>query len=111
LEQEIGIGNERNRKGEAPLLANAVGIKVAITWCRENHIGYTDDEVTAAWNGLTAVAVNGLWTVGGRPVTDWRCALADECGKRRLIYGKKIPRTSPNVSPVSRRRRRARKSD
>ena len=89
LEKEIGIGNERNRKGEASPLTNVVGIKVAIAWCRENHLGYTDDEVTAAWNGLTAVAVNGLWTVGGRTVTDWRCALADECGKRRLIYGKK----------------------
>lgn len=89
LEKGIGIGNEGNRKGEAPPLANAVGIKVAIAWCRENYIGYTDDEVTAAWNGLTAVAVNGLWTVGSRTVTDWRCALADECGKRRLIYGKK----------------------
>ena len=25
--------------------------------------GYSEDKVAVAWNGLNAVAVNGLWTV------------------------------------------------
>ena len=68
---------------------NAVSKQQAIEWCRKNQSGYSDEEVAAAWNGLNAVAVDGLWTIGGRPVSDWRCALTDECWKRRQIYGKK----------------------
>jgi hypothetical protein len=82
-----------------PPAKNAVGKKEAIEWCRKNERGFSEDEVAAAWNGLNAVAVNGLWTVGGRPVTDWRCALGDECWKRRLIYGKKNDVRGPEREP------------
>ena len=92
-QRNLGTLELRNRNlgtWEGPTPAkNAVSKQQAIEWCRKNQSGYSDEEVAAAWNGLNAVAVDGLWTIGGRPVSDWRCALTDECWKRRQIYGKK----------------------
>ena len=91
LEMEVGIGKEGTGKGEGPPPPkNALGIMVAIEWCRKNQTGHSDDEVKAAWNGLMAAAVDGLWMTGRRPVADWRRALADECWKRRQITAKKF---------------------
>ena len=86
--------NLRTLEGMPPA-KNAVSLQLAIEWCRKNESGYSDDEVKAAWNGLMAAAVDGLWMTGRRPVADWRCALTDECWKRRQIYGKK------NCAPAS----------
>jgi hypothetical protein len=48
-------------------------------------------------------AVDGVWFTQGRvprAITDWRLALEDEMGKRRLIYGHKnfAPPPAPQVA-------------
>ncbi len=93
IQKEEGGKEEREKeeRGKAPPLKNAVSMKRAIEWLTEQESGYSKEEITGAWCELTAGSIDGNWVTGKppRPVAHWRSALVSELWKRRELFGKK----------------------
>lgn len=89
LAQQAGTVEAENGVTEGECPRNTVPLEQAMEWMLQQAGGYSSEEISAAWNGLTAGAVAGCWVTGRppRPVADWRAALADELWKRRQLFG------------------------